>query len=176
MNTCKSCGLENADESRFCSGCGAMLEQSNDALAEEQSLLDGYYRFFKYERLSWKIGGIVMLALSLTFIGFGFLFLLIAAIADTEELAAVFGLYLVYGLLFLPVAIVNFKMVSRAEYYMNTLYTDIKPVITRTSSIGMFILSGFFNEIALVFIIINFVRTKRNGNLLSRIAFRQGKQ
>lgn len=176
MNICKFCGLENADESRFCSGCGAMLEQSNDALAEEQSLLDGYYRFFKYERLSWKIGGIVMLALSLTFIGFGFLFLLIAAIADTEELAAVFGIYLVYGLLFLPIAIISFKMVPRAEHYMNTLYTDINPVITRTSSIGMLIFAGFFNEIALVFIIINFVRTKCNKHLLSRIAFRQGNQ
>ena len=180
MKKCTSCGLENAEDSRFCSGCGAVLEESNNAVAEEQSLLDGYYRFFKYERLAWKISGIFFLVFSLFFFGLGFIFLLISAFADSVAAeagtAAMFGVFLMYGLLFLPVAIVNLKMVSRAEYYMNTLYTDITPVIPRTSSIGMFILSGFFNEIALIFIIINFIRTERNGHLLNRIAFRQGKQ
>ena len=73
----------------------------------------------------------------------------------------------------LPIAIVNLKMVSKAEYYMDTLYNDASSMRERAESVGMIILATFFNEIALIFIIINFVRAKTCKETLDRIELRQ---
>lgn len=178
MKYCVHCGHELSDEALFCDNCGASVTTQQAApvgngLDTEKQYLDTFYRFFKYERLSWKIGGVVFLILSLFFLGFALLFLTIALARDAEEVAMVAPLFILYGLVFLPVAIVNLKMVKKTEYYMNTLYMDVRPTIERSGSVGMIVLSAFFNEIAMIFIIINFVRTKNNKALLQQIAYRQ---
>ena len=95
-----------------------------------------------------------------------------ATIAE-EFFAGVGAIYMLYGLLFLPVAIVNLKMVSRAEHYMNIVYTDAAAVEERAGNVGMIVLAAFFNSIALVFIIINFVRSKTEKDVLKSAQRRQ---
>lgn len=180
---CSKCSAQIPDNSKFCGVCGAPVQTTYGqtsytppvakeyTLAEEKESLDNFARFFKYERLAWKIEGIVILVLSCLFAGLGFIFFM-AAMAE-EFFAGIGVLYMLYGLLFLPVAIVNLKMVSRAEHYMNIVYTDAAAVEERAGSIGMIILAAFFNNIALVFIIINFVRSKTEKDVLKSAQRRQ---
>ena len=180
---CSKCSAQIPDNSKFCGVCGAPVQTTYGqtsytppvakeyTLAEEKESLDNFARFFKYERLAWKIEGIVMLVISCLFAGLGFIFFM-AAIAE-EFFAGVGTIYMLYGLLFLPVAIVNLKMVSRAEHYMNIVYTDAAAVEERAGNVGMIVLAAFFNSIALVFIIINFVRSKTEKDVLKSAQRRQ---
>lgn len=180
---CSKCSAQIPDNSKFCGVCGAPVQTTYGqtsytppvakeyTLAEEKESLDNFARFFKYERLAWKIEGIVILVLSCLFAGLGFIFFM-ATIAE-EFFAGVGTIYMLYGLLFLPVAIVNLKMVSRAEHYMNIVYTDAAAVEERAGSVGMIVLAAFFNSIALVFIIINFVRSKTEKDVLKSAQRRQ---
>ncbi len=184
---CNKCSAQIPDNSKFCGVCGAPVPQSyaedngytqpvNEpvkeyTLAQEKECLDNFARFFKYERLAWKIEGIVILVLSCLFAGLGFIFFM-ATIAE-EFFAGVGAIYMLYGLLFLPVAIVNLKMVSRAEHYMNIVYTDAAAVEERAGNVGMIVLAAIFNSIALIFIIINFVRSKTEKDILKSAQCRQ---
>lgn len=184
MKFCTNCGKQLAPDVRFCSNCGAALEtaaladRDQATLQEEKKCLDTFYRFFKYERLSWKISGIVMLVFCLVIFCFSSLWGIIPAIAGAEDvdLAAFIVICLwfsLYGLLFLPIAIISLCMVKRCEKYMNTLYTDAKPMVTRCSSIGMIVFSAIFNNIAMAFIIVNFVMVKTKAKQLKQIVARQ---
>ncbi|MBE6740230.1 MAG: zinc ribbon domain-containing protein [Ruminococcaceae bacterium] len=180
---CSKCSAQIPDNSKFCGVCGAPIQTTYGqtsytppvakeyTLAEEKESLDNFARFFKYERLAWKIEGIVILVLSCLFAGLGFIFFM-AATAE-EFFASVGAIYMLYGLLFLPVAIVNLKMVSRAEHYMNIVYTDAAAVEERAGNVGMIVLAAFFNSIALIFIIINFVRSKTEKDVLKSAKNRQ---
>ena len=188
---CSKCSAQIPDNSKFCGVCGAPVPQAyaeysytppvNEpvtakakeyTLAEEKECLDNFARLFKYERLAWKIYGIVMLVISCVFGGFGFLAIAAGAAAD-EFLAGLGAAYLLYGLMFLPVAIVSLKMIGRAEHYMNIVYTDAAAVEERAGSIGMIVLAAIFNNIALIFIIINFVRSKTEKDVLKSAQRRQ---
>ena len=181
MKYCVKCGQQLSDEARFCDKCGYAFENVNaepadvdrTLMLEEKECLDKFYRFFKYERLAWKIVGIVMLAFSIFFIGFGLLFLLASIGTEEAFLAGFSGIYVLYGVLFLPIAIINLKMVGKAEYYMNVIYKDARPVVVRCNSIGMLVFSYFFNTIAMAFIIVNFVFNKTNKQILARVIQRQ---
>ena len=190
MKYCIKCGNELNDDARFCVSCGTAVVQeaapeeetyvaNDDAvlIQEEKECLDNFYRFFKYERLAWKIMGIVILIISLIFIGFGFLAFLIGA-ATGEEMGIAFaagfgGIYVLYGLIFLPIAIINLKMVGKAEYYMDIIYRDARPAIKRCNAVGMIVLGAFFNTIAMAFIIVNFVLAKTKAPILQRVVERQ---
>ena len=188
MKFCVNCGSQLSDDARFCTACGAEVKDAapveNDVtiddsllIQQEKECLNKFYRFFKYERLAWKIVGIVFLVFSLVFIGFGFLAFLMGA-ATGEEMGIAFaagfgGIYVLYGLIFLPIAIINLKMVGKAEYYMNVIYRDARPVVVRCNSIGMLVFSYFFNTIAMAFIIVNFVFNKTNKEILARAIARQ---
>ena len=167
---CNFCQREVNEGSAFCTHCGAPMN-SDVAIAKEKECLDNFYRFFKYERLAWKIPGIVM-AVICAVIGFLGLVFFIAGVSE-PFFAAFGGMMLFYLALFLPIAIVNSKTVSKAEYYMDTLYNDVAPMRKRAESVGMIVLAALFNEIALIFIIINFVRAKTSKEILNRIELRQ---
>lgn len=177
MIHCNNCGHEIPDTDRFCSVCGTPVGAVPVAPApvigieQEKECLDNFHRLLKYERLSWKISGIVTLVISCFL---GFLSLVYFALSATEEMFAFLGGYLfVYTILFLPVAIINLKMVKKAEYYMNIVYNDVTPVAERCGNVGMIVLSAIFNEIAMIFIIINFVRVKNNKAIIESAAARQ---
>lgn len=185
MKTCTNCGKSVNDESRFCPGCGVALDaevlavQDQAALQEEKKCLDLFYRFFKYERLSWKIYGIVWLVLGIFYVIMGGIYMAIgfglgAEDVDLWAFVLIFVLFCLYGiLLFLPLAILNMKMVKRCENYMNTLYSDAAPMVTRCNSVGMIVLSALFNGIAMAFIIVKFVMAKTKSEQLKQIVARQ---
>ena len=181
MRYCSSCQKTFGNDFNYCPSCGgATIEQDDfvnlDAQSEknyyneEQECLDNFYKFFKWERLMWKIGGIVFLVCSI--IIFLCSIIIIAALSSVSQPELGFGLgyfYLMLGIIYLPIAIINLKMVKKAEYYMNTLYTDARPMVTRCQSIGMIVFAAFFSNLALIFIIVNFVRAKTNDKVLQRI-------
>ena len=174
MKYCLHCGKALTDDARFCVACGAGID--NDPLAEEKEFLQQTQRFLKYERIAAKILGIFFLIFSLLFIGISLLFLILSPQMHYENgqigMAIAFGMYFVYGLLFLPVAIVNLVMVKKTTKYRADICTDPRPALARCGSVGTIVLAAFFNEVALIFVIINFVRMKSNRALVERIAAR----
>ena len=118
MKFCGYCGKQLDDNASFCFACGKEVvpdpvnwEQA--MYAEEEECLNEFYRFFKYERLAWKIQGIVFLVLSLVMIAFGVLFLAASSSMSEQVLGP---MYLMYGIMYLPMGIIGLKMVGRAEY------------------------------------------------------------
>lgn len=177
MIHCNNCGHEIPDTDRFCSVCGSPVGAIPVAPApvigieQEKECLDDFHRFLKYERLCWKIFGIVWLVLSCAIFSIGFIMLL-ASMAE-EFLVGMGFTYMLISLMYLPLAIINLKMVKKAENYMNIVYNDVTPVAERCGNAGMIVLGAIFNEIAMVFIIINFVRVKNNKAIIESAAARQ---
>lgn len=185
MKYCIKCGNELNDDARFCVSCGTAVVQetapeveiyvaNEDAvlIQEEKECLDNFYRFFKYERLAWKISGIVATVLACVFLGIALICLIAAVAADITALAGVM-VFVMYGLIILPVGIVNLKMVGKAEYYMDIIYRDARPAIKRCNAVGMIVLGALFNTIAMAFIIVNFVLAKTKAPILQRVVERQ---
>lgn len=180
MKYCAQCGKELQDDVQFCAYCGASSHTEAADFTEEKDFLDKTHRFLKYERIGWNVLGII----SLVLVGFFLLFtLLILAgasgmIIDADAEAA-FGMGLMsvmmvfYSILFVPLAVVGLVCASRVKRYMNEMYTDIRATADRCNSIGMIVLCAFFNEIALAFYIVNFVRFKKNKQIVERIIQRQ---
>ena len=184
MKYCVYCGNPMDDNARFCFACGKETADTAPAapaaytepvsVNEEQECLDNFHKTFKFERIAWKVIGIIMLVCAIIYGALGGLITLLGLMADGNMVAVLGVPYLLIALIFLfPMAIFNLKMVSRAEYYMDTLYTDTAGMVKRTSSIGMIVLGAIFNQYALICIIISFVRTKSNKELLDRIIARQ---
>lgn len=180
MKYCAYCGQELHDDARFCDHCGASVAAEETNIQEEKEFLDNTYRFLKYERLAWKIAGVVLLILCIIILGCGLLVLAATAgNALTGDADSVLGLgfamvyLLIYGLLFLPIAIIGLVSAKKIDGYMAGMYADFRPAATRCGSIGMIVFTAFFNEIALIFYIINFVRMKSNKRMVERITCRQ---
>ncbi len=93
-----------------------------------------------------------------------------AAIAIVLAVGIVF---IVYGVLFLPIGIVNLVMKNKLTKYREKLYTDCTDGVKHASSVGTIVLAAFFNSIALIFIIINFVFMKKNRETFERIKANQ---
>lgn len=180
MKYCAHCGHQIQDDAQFCEKCGAAANANTANFAEEKEFLDNTYRFLKYERISWKIVGIFALVISILL--FVFTILVFAGAAELvvdAETQALFGLGMIslvmvlYSLIFLPFAIIGLVSAKKIQRCMDGMYHDIRPTAQRCNSIGMLILSIFFNEIALIFYIINFARFKSGKQVVERIAQRQ---
>ncbi len=180
MKYCAQCGKELHDDANFCVYCGASSNPETANYAEEKEFLDTTHRFLKYERICWNIFGIFSLVMSGIFLLFTVLVLAGASgmVIDAETEAA-FGLGLVsvmmmiYCLLFVPFAVIGLVCASRIKRYMNELYTDIRATAERCSSIGLIVLGAFFNNLAMIFYIINFARFKSNKKIVERIVCHQ---
>lgn len=128
-------------------------------LAKEKACLDSFCNFLNWERKMWRIGGILQL------VGAFLLLVIGIAASDVESI--------VNALIYLPCGIVSLCLVNQPLRYMKTIYSDARPTVKRCSRVGLIVLSFFFNELAMIFIIINFVRTKSNAPLLESIIARQ---
>ena len=175
---CHKCGNELNGDSHFCRYCGAATEQLNDT-QEEQEFLDTTHRLLRWERKAWNIlgtylfiGGIVIVALCSIL---GFMDLVLAVEGDntgagTIALSAIYGLI---GILYIGWGALHKIAAGKINQYLDNLYNDFKPTEDRCGSIGMIVFAYFFNSIALVFFIINFVRMKTNKSIIQRILSRQ---
>lgn len=145
------------------------------------------------ERLTYKIVGIVALVTSILLIVIGMITMIggmaFTAYESTETdeiysynidgedyiitegdaigvagvgIAAVGGFYFGFGFSLLAIAIVNLVMASKVGKYRFSEVLTVK----HASSVGSIVVAALFNEIALIFVIINFVFAKRNRALL----------
>lgn len=179
MRYCTNCGAELEEYARFCPICGATIGatpapdySAERELAEEKEFLDATCRFLKYERIAWKVLGIIMLVLGCIYsvlaliMAFGFM-------ADSDAAAAAVALFIAASI-FLAPAIIGLIKASRIGRYMENIYDDPISALNCTGSVGSIVLAAFFNEIALIFVIINFARTKSNDKIVERIKSRYG--
>ncbi len=178
MKTCVNCFREFEDYASFCPFCGTS-ENGEKEFNKEKELVNHFHRFLRYERTAWKINGIVFLVLAGLFALLDFIFILagIGLLADgDDEGAMLIGMgvvYLLYVVIFGAPAIVSLKAMKRTEYYINSVYTDVRPTVDRCGSVGMIVFNAIFNSIALIFFIVNFVRVKSDSDIIQRIIARQ---
>lgn len=90
MKTCTKCGQSIPDNAKFCSFCGEIAEDTNTTQGsstyyaapvtpaapvpdreEEQKHLDSLSNRLKWERLAWKVSGIVLLVCTIIFLLIG---------------------------------------------------------------------------------------------------------
>lgn len=179
MKYCTNCGNRVDDNASFCGMCGTSVQSQaqpqpqpqpvvSDRALEEECLHTLYHRLCT-ERKIWRIFAFVFLGFTVLFFLFGIMF-----IAIGDSLAAISAIYWVYCLLlFLPICIINFVVVSKLGYYIDSYYVDIGPTIDRSGNAGAIVLGALCNEVALIFIIINFVYIKRNAAVFGRIRANQ---
>lgn len=184
MNFCTYCGSKLENNCNFCQSCGKPInniQKTNKYTAEEEKCLDDFKGFLNWERFFYKLVGILFLVCTIASGSFGLFFLSVTSVAFSEynNLAMyvpsffVCILFLFITLIYLPLVIINFSLKNRTERYMDIVRTDIKAVEERCGSVAMIVVSVIFNGPAAIFVIINFVRTKTNKNLIDSISYKQ---
>ncbi len=148
----------------------------------EEKALSEMSRYLRWEKRAWKIAGIVFIIYSVLFALAG-LFVFTVGILYTDQsntgyvpMPSVFAMmtvgitYIALALFsFLPVGIINLIMINKVSCYQEAVYTDLPAARRRCTSVGMIVFGFFFNKIALIFIIINFIKTKNNAAILDRV-------
>ena len=170
MKFCNRCGNPLASEAAFCSACGSPVTTPVDSFTREREVLNTMDRMLKYERLAWKIAGHCFLWIGVTLSSMGLLLLSLDS-AATTFLGLLYSM--VFAFVYIPVGIIGLKAAENAQQYRDQLYFDVRPAAQRCGSVGMIVFSAFFNTIAMVFIIINFVHVKNNQSVINRIAAHQ---
>lgn len=186
---CTNCGKE-INSGSFCPNCGTPVQgttttatvvsvQSNTDI--EQAFLDTTYKMLRWERNLWKIEGIIF-----TICGalFAFIFLVMGMVGFRDDgmhsdivVGAIFFVYaIVYGGLFLGIGIVNLVTASKAGPHLLNMHKNFAPTANRLESIGRIVYTAFFNNYALIFYIINFVRMKSNKATVESIIAKQQNQ
>lgn len=156
------------------------------------NVIDSLSNGLKHERLAYKIVGIVLVVCAAILIVCGIVSLATGSYLTSTESAnslyahdvegyefeitdgdvaaiagvgvAVFGgFYLGAGFSVLAIGIVNLILAGRAGKHR--LSDDA--TINHAGSVGSIVLAAFFNEIALIFVIFNFVKAKKNRALLA---------
>lgn len=146
-------------------------------IRDEKKFLDETHKFLRWEKKAWSIAGKVFLIVGIVFAALFFLLGIILAATESPEVGIVFLMYaLIYGVMFIGIGIVNIKAAGKIDQYTETLYKNFSLANNRCNSIGMIVFCYFFNNIALVFFVINFVRMKCNKAMRERILKRQGVQ
>ena len=146
------------------------------AIAEEKAFLEQTHRLLRWERKAWSIAGKVYLIMGIIGTALFFLFGVII-LAVGNDIAPVGGVFIYCAFIFamiIAIGIINIIAAGKIPQYTNTLYKDFRAAHKRCNSIGMIVFGYFFNTIALVFYLINFVRMKSNKAMAERILTRQG--
>lgn len=173
MKTCWRCHTSNGDGAGYCASCGADL--STGVLAEEQRFLDDCRISLRHERRALRIFGIVFIVFcAITLAVMPLIFISVRNAYITAFALILAELYLfVYFAMFLAIGIVNLVSASRTGKAIDAVYTDLSAVNKRNGSAKRIVFAVFFNTIAMIFIIINFSRLKKNSALVERIIAKQ---
>ena len=188
MKYCPKCGVLNDDNARFCCECGNVFDfvqtdpvmtsgYSTGYTAEEQQVIDGIKRNFRREKTAYKLVGLIgVIIMSISCV----LIILagIAGMADAEQGTAVIAASLItYAVTLafttLPVFIINLVASGKLNNYISTADRDIEMSRARAGSIGMIVFAAIFNDIALIFVILNFIYVKRHRDIIESIKQKQ---
>jgi len=191
---CKNCNGEMPNDVSFCPWCGAKADSGanntytpplyqqkspQDYFNEEQEFLDVTHRLLRWERKAWSIAGNVFIILGAVFAAIYFIIAIVGAFVVSYESAGFIAVFigilysLIFGGMFITIGIIGKKAAEKIVLYLNTVYSDFTLSYNRCGSVGMLVFTIFFNEIAFVFFLINFVRMKSNKEVISRIIARQ---
>lgn len=137
-------------------------ESYDDGAARRQKTLDNFYLRLKWELKAWSIASKVLIIFGAILMAFTMIFF-IAGVAGGSDTVALIPFSMYYGFLastVLGIGVVNSVMKGKVQKYMEGLYYDCGPAVVRGESIGMIVFNYFFNTIALVFFLINFIQIK----------------
>lgn len=174
MNFCSQCGSPLADGAMFCSKCGKQVSNTaynyhNEAL--EQAFLDNTHRFLRWEQKAWHITHKVFLIISIIFSALTVL--LFAFIPVDEVFIAVSITYFFMTGMFWGFAVFYKVATTKVDFYLQTLYSDVRHTVNRCGSIGVLILFIIFGSVGTVFFAINFARIKASRTLINNVIERQ---
>ena len=168
MINCPKCGMQIAETASFCSFCGErMAPVTKEDLTETLNIFKANFR---REKISWMIAAIVISAITLLLTMFAFLMIVIGlSVADGEAILAMGIVYLLYPILFAPIIIVNWVMTVKAGRYERTVTDDPAGAVERAGNVGIIVVSELFNNIAMIFVIINFVYAKIHEKTIAKL-------
>lgn len=167
MINCPKCGMQIAETASFCSFCGERI-----APVTKQDLTETLNIFkanFRREKISWMIAAIVISAITLLLTMFAFLMIFIGITTAEEAFLAMGIVYLLYPILFAPIIIVNWVMTVKAGRYERTVTDDPAGAVERAGNVGIIVVSALFNNIAMIFVIINFVYAKIHEKTIAKL-------
>ena len=190
MKYCTKCGAQLSDDSNFCHACGAqegsvpaqtITYTQNCDDSEQKSFLDSFFNMLRWERNFWMISAIIYLVGTVMFVLCSIMFLAIGKhlpveLMSNEDITLIFGagFYFFFALFaYLPITIINFVMTKKVRKYRDMVNHDLETVVNRCGNVGIIVLGALFNQLALIFIIINFVRVKANKKLIEQIINKQ---
>ncbi len=168
MKFCQQCNTQMEDTASFCPYCG---QRSDTAPAENDARAKARYTFrrnLRHERKCWSIYGGVWLGFCIFFFAFSLLYAALSIGLKEPALVIFFPVFFLYALLFLPFAIINLVMSSKITGYLNALETDPNPAVDRCGGVWLIVMGALFNNIAMIFIILNFIHVKTNKELLTK--------
>lgn len=182
MKNCGKCGKPLGDNERFCTVCGTDSAQNGEARAENEARLErefcaSYKRVLRYEIRALKIAGIAYLVLTVALAIVTFVLMGSDGIAVPDELVKLItngevelNSYLFSCVIsYCVISAINMILSKRAEAYYDAFETDIERTVRHYTSTGSLILRVFFNKVALIFYIINFIKTRSNAELIAGI-------
>ena len=188
MKFCEFCGRQLPDHASFCEICGAQQPAFQPARAvpspiprpvpdEGTQFLEQMRKTLRGEHLAWKIAAIVntcLLGLAVSFV----LVLLALDFPFGEFFEELFGRLAGENVSInfsfpvsstLPGIIIGFIWAAKTKRAYRCIGSYPRPAIDHCDSVGSIILAALFNEVALIFVIINFVRCKSNKALIDQL-------
>ena len=154
------------------------VAQAMDAHNEEQRYLDMCYNILKGERITWKIGSIIYLVSSIIYVFYGLIYLLAGLLSDEDvfeaQLALIAGIaILICTLPMIAGTVVSMIMKAKREKLMNTVHTDLRPMVDTYSRAGCMVLAVMFGGIPAIFTGINMGRIKNSPEIVNNIIAKQ---
>lgn len=153
---------------------------------EEKETIQTMNRFLGLEHFGWKFGAVFGLIMCIVMACTGVIMTVVGASAlssinDQQTMGLPAATAMAMGITYtctslmclVPVTVINFMMIKKVEYYESTLYTDISIARRRCTSVGMIVFCVIFNELAAVFFIINFAKTRKRAEIFDRIEAEQ---
>lgn len=183
MSYCSNCGCAVNEDVKFCSNCGADINQffagNNNVpnapyMDKENDFMEKTYRFIRWERKALSITGMTFLIFGIIYTSFCLLMLFISAAAEAPAVfATLFLFYSMFGTYFIAYGVVNIIARNKADKYLDGTYPYANQAFSRCGSIGMIVFNAIFNNIALIFYVINFVRIKNSTETVESIKNRE---
>lgn len=193
MKYCCYCGTGISEDAKYCSKCGAAVmsaqnvcsnshtyEENEQMRAAEQKCLDELSAKMKHESLTFLIVGLVILVVSVVLVisgGLmgetvlsmqnGYYYYYDQTVLELYNFLG--GIFVYGGFGYAAIGVFNLIYAKRLRRYASVIYTDCTSAVNQAGSVGTIVLGALFNNIALIFIIINFIYVNKNKDVFHRI-------